>query len=156
MLSGSFGMSSIGHKTRPREGGVFDVNKLAALLKDKCPQICFALLHGSAKDGQVKCGSDIDLALLIDGKPTLQLYETVLQCVEAVAPGVQCDIGILNKAEPVYRFEALRGRLLFFRNEEQYLLFFSLTCREYESQVADYQQQQRYRLVGTTPPERRG
>ena len=125
----------------------FDVNKLATLLKDKCPQICLALLHGSAKDGQVKEGSDIDLALLIDGKPTLQLYADVSEWVEAVAPGVQCDIGILNNAEPVYRFEALKGRLLFFRDEEQYLRFFSLTCREYESQVADYQRQQRYRLI---------
>jgi predicted nucleotidyltransferase len=125
----------------------FDIHKLAYLLEERCPQICFALLHGSAKDGQVKDGSDMDVALLIDGKPTLQLYETVSQCVEAVAPGVQCDIGILNKAEPVYRFEALRGRLLFFRSGEQYLFFFSVTCREYESQVADYQRQQRYRLM---------
>jgi len=125
----------------------FDIHKLAHLLKERCPQIYFALLHGSAKDGQVKYGSDIDLALLIDGKATLGLYETVSQCVEAVAPGVQCDIGILNKAEPVYRFEALRGTLLFFRSEEQYLLFFSVTCREYESQVADYERQQCYRLV---------
>jgi len=127
---------------------IFDVNKLATLLKEKCPQICFALLHGSSKDAQVKQGSDIDLALFIEGRPTLELYEIVSRCAEAVAPGVSCDIGILNNAEPVYRFEALKGKLLFRRNEEQYLHFFSLTCREYESQVADYQRQQYYRLTG--------
>jgi len=126
----------------------FDINKLSALLKENCPQICFALLHGSAKDAQVRPGGDIDLALFINGKPTLALFEKVSECVEALAPDVQCDIGILNNAEPVYRFEALKGRLLFFRNEEQYLHFFSVSCREYESQVADYQRQQRYRLVG--------
>ncbi|MFQ6036453.1 MAG: nucleotidyltransferase domain-containing protein [Sedimentisphaerales bacterium] len=125
----------------------FDVHKLADLLKQQCPEICFALLHGSAKDGQVKQAGDIDLALFIEGKPTLELYEKVSRCAEAVAPGVKCDTGILNNAEPVYRFEALKGRLLFFRNQEQYLHFFSLTCREYESQVADYQRQQRYRLT---------
>jgi len=125
----------------------FDVNKLAALLKDKCPDIRFALLHGSAKDAQVKPGRDIDLALFIEGKPTLKLYEMVYECAEAVAPSVQCDIGILNNAEPVYRFEALTGRLLFFRDQEQYFQFFSLTCREYECQVVDYQRQQRYRLM---------
>ena len=124
----------------------FDVHKLADLLKQQCPQVCFALLHGSAKDGQVKRAGDIDLALFIEGKPTLELYEKVSNCVEAVAHGVQCDTGILNNAEPVYRFEALKGRLLFFRDQEKYLHFFSLTCREYESQVADYQRQQRYRL----------
>jgi len=125
----------------------FHVHKLADLLKQNCPQICFALLHGSAKDGLLKQTGDIDLALFIEGKPTLELYEKVSKCVEAVAPGRQCDIGILNNAEPVYRFEALRGRLLFFRDQEKYLHFFSLTCREYESQVADYQRQQRYRLM---------
>ena len=61
------------------------------------------------------------------------------------APGAYCDIGFLNHAEPVYRFEALRGRLLFTRNVETYLRFFSLTCREYESQLADYERQYRYR-----------
>ena len=127
----------------------FDVHKLARLLKQQCGEVCFALLHGSAKDGQVKQAGDIDLALFIEGRPTLELYEKVSKCVEAVAPGVQCDTGILNNAEPVYRFEALKGRLLFSRNQEQYLHFFSLTCREYESQVADYQRQQRYRLTST-------
>ena len=126
----------------------FDINKLATLLREKCHQICFALLHGSSKDSQIKQGSDIDIALFIEGRPTLELYEKVSQCAETVAPGVSCDIGILNNAEPVYRFEALKGKLLFFRNKEQYLHFFSLTCREYESQVADYQRQQRYRLIG--------
>ena len=125
----------------------FDVNRLGDLLKKQCPQICFAFLHGSAKDARAKEGSDIDLALFIDGKPTLELYEEVSASVEAVAPGVQCDIGILNNAEPVYRFEALKGKLLFFRNQQQYLHFFSLTCREYESQMADYQRQKRYRLM---------
>ncbi len=113
----------------------FDIHKLAYLLEERCPQIYFALLHGSAKDGQVKDGSDIDVALLIDGKPTLQLYETVSQCVEAVAPGVQCDIGILNKAEPIYRFEALRGRLLFFRSGEQYLFFSQLPAASMKARL---------------------
>ena len=125
----------------------FDVDRLANLLKKQCPEICFALLHGSSKDGQVKQSGDIDLALFIKGKPTLELYEKVSKCVEAVAPSVQCDTGILNNTEPIYRFEALKGRLLFCRNQEQYLHFFSLTCREYESQIADYQRQQRYRLM---------
>jgi len=124
----------------------FDVEKLAKSLKEQCPQICFAFLHGSARNGRVKEDSDIDIALFIDGKPTLGLYEKVSALVATAASGARCDIGILNNAEPVYRFEALKGKLLFFRNQEQYLNFFSLTCREYESQIADYQRQKRYRL----------
>jgi predicted nucleotidyltransferase len=146
MLLEGLEMKSTGHENCPRKDGAFDIDRLSVLLKEQCPQVLFALLHGSAKDGRVKQAGDIDLALFIEGKPTLEIYEKASRCVEAVAGDVKCDIGILNNAEPVYRFEALTGRLLFFRNEEQYLQFFSLTCRQYESQVADYQRQQRYRL----------
>ena len=140
-------MRSTRHENSASEGGNFDIDKLAVLLKEQCPQVLFALLHGSAKAGRIKQAGDIDLGLFIEGKPTLELYEKASRCVEAVAGNVKCDIGILNNAEPVYHFEALTGRLLFFRDEEQYLQFFSLTCREYESQVADYQRQQHYRLA---------
>jgi hypothetical protein len=50
----------------------FNVGRLANLLNEKCPQILFAFLHGSSKDAQVKQGSDIDLALFIEGRPTLE------------------------------------------------------------------------------------
>ena len=68
--------------------------------------------------------------------------------MRALVADADPDIGILNGAEPIYRFEALKGRLLFCRDEERYLDFFSLTCREYESQIADYERQRRYRLEG--------
>ncbi len=70
-----------------------------------------------------------------------------MSAVSEIVPGIECDIGILNNAEPVYRFEALRGKLLFARDYEAYLKFYSLTCREYESQLADYERQHRYRLA---------
>ena len=41
----------------------FDVNKLSAAIEKDCPEIIFAFLHGFAKDGFVKKGSDIDVAL---------------------------------------------------------------------------------------------
>jgi len=111
------------------------------------PQIRLAFLHGSAKDGILKNAGDIDIAVLIDGKAGLELYENIYHIVESVVGKADCDVGILNNAEPVFRFEALKGKLLFFRDQEQYLHFFSLTCREYESQMADYQRQKRYRLM---------
>ena len=125
----------------------FEIDQLAELLKDGCPKIDMAFLHGSAKDGIVRPHSDIDLALLINGKPTWELYQQVENLVESIAPGAPCDIGILNNNEPVYRFEALKGNLLFARDQEQYLSFFSLSCRQYEYQIADYQRQKRYRLM---------
>lgn len=124
-----------------------DVDKLTELLRQQCPEIRLAFLHGSAKDGFVKKGSDIDIAVLTDGKPSLKLYEKIYDIVDSVAGKVDCDVGILNNAEPVFRFEALKGKVLFYRNQEEYLRFFSLTCREYESQMADYERQRRYRLM---------
>ena len=124
----------------------FDTDKLSDALKTACPDVLFALLHGSAKDGRVNPGSDIDIALYIDGKATLEIYAAATDAVHQICPDAEPDIGILNNTEPIYRFEALKGKLLFNRDMETYLNFFSLTCREYESQIADYERQHKYRL----------
>jgi uncharacterized protein len=124
----------------------FNIDKLAAKLDQRCPEVVFALLHGSARDGHVRPGGDVDIALFVEGRVELELYARVMKVVEEVAPGAEADVGILNHAEPVYLFEALKGRLLFCRDMDRYVHFFSLTCREYESQMASYRRQQTYRL----------
>jgi predicted nucleotidyltransferase len=124
----------------------FDVDKLAAVVRDACPEAVFAMLHGSAKDGVVREGGDIDIALYLEGPATVEVLTRVIATVEDFAPGVRCDCGVLNKADCVYRFEALKGRMLFRRDEDKYAEFFSRTCREYEYQMADYERQRRYRL----------
>jgi len=123
----------------------FDPDALATRLEEAVPEAQFCLLMGSAVGGEVAEGCDLDLAFFLFEKPTLELYTRVPNAVNALLPKVRCDIGILNSAEPVYRFEALKGRLMFVRDEEFYQRFFSLTCREYESQMADYERQQCYR-----------
>ncbi len=125
---------------------LFDINKLADTIQSECPEVVFALLHGSSKQGRVNPGSDIDIALYIEGKPSVDLYIRVADAVGKVCSFAEADIGILNDSEPIYCFEALKGKLLFNKDMETYLRFFSLTCREYETQIADYQRQQKYRL----------
>ena len=122
----------------------FDVDKLADSIEKACPQAVFALLHGSAKDGVVNDGSDVDIAVFVAGKPSFDIYRQVYDAVDSAGIDAEADVGILNNAEPVYRFESLKGRLLFSRDTEKYLDFFSLTCREYECQMADYQRQLEY------------
>ncbi len=124
----------------------FDCNKLARALESACPEVVFALLHGSAKDGCVKPGSDLDIALLVNGQSTLDIYQSAFDAIRSVVADVEPDVGILNNAEPVYRFEALKGNLLYCRDREVYIDFFSQTCRQYEFQMADYERQHRYRL----------
>jgi len=105
-------------------------------------------------EGLVRPHSDLDLAVYLDPKclqkgssfDLLEFYSTAQQVVEDVVGPVRCDLGILNGVEPVYRFEALCGRLLFSRDEDLRASFFSLTCREYEHQLFDYERQRRYRL----------
>jgi uncharacterized protein len=124
----------------------FEIEKLSQSIRKTCPEVIFAILHGSAREGIVKEGSDIDIAVYITGKANLELYRRMYEIVGSVIPNSEPDIGILNNAEPVYRFETLKGNLLFTRDENKFLDFFSFTCREYESQLADYQRQRKYRL----------
>jgi predicted nucleotidyltransferase len=128
-----------------RQPVAFDPEELGAALREACPEVLFAFLLGSSKEGVVAVGSDLDLAVYLDGAVSLNLLSRILDAVCPFVPNVHVDVGVLNRAEPVYRFEALNGRLLFTRNEETYLRFYSVACREYESQVADYVTQYRYR-----------
>jgi predicted nucleotidyltransferase len=89
----------------------FNIDKLSSLLNKQCPEVVFAFLHGSSKDGIVKEGSDIDIALYINGKASLDLYQRAYDAVVSVTPKAEPDIGILNNAEPVYCFESLSGEI---------------------------------------------
>ena len=104
-----------------------------------------AFLLGSARDGNAEPGSDIDLAVLLGGRATFDLYVRLQDAVASIAPGPHCDIGVLDGAEPVYRYETLKGRLLLAKDPEAFLSFYSLACREYEAQMHDYARQLRYR-----------
>ncbi|MEA2013069.1 MAG: nucleotidyltransferase domain-containing protein [Verrucomicrobiota bacterium] len=118
-----------------------NIRKLGNSLKKEFPSILFAFLYGStAQNGCLKNASDIDVAVYLNKTLDIDLYARIS---EVVAKGIgnilEPDIGILNNADPIYRFEVLKGQLLFSRDMEFYYSFFSLTCREYESQMIDYE-----------------
>ncbi|PKL42279.1 MAG: hypothetical protein CVV39_08950 [Planctomycetes bacterium HGW-Planctomycetes-1] len=124
----------------------FDADKLSESLRKRCPEIIFAILHGSAQEGIIREGGDIDIAIYINGKASLELYQRIYGIVHFVAGNSEPDIGILNNAEPIYRFETLKGKLLSRRDKNKFLDFYSLACREYENQIANYERQHKYRL----------
>lgn len=124
----------------------FDPEALAEKLQRECSEIVFALLMGSAAEGMIGPGSDLDIAVYVKDKPTGKTYLHITEAIDSLVPGADVDLGILNGNEPVYRFEALKGRLLFTRDQETWLHFFSLTCREYEHWMYHYEKQRRYRL----------
>lgn len=123
-----------------------DIDSLTEKLKKECPEILFVYLLGSAVEGTIAPQSDLDLAAFTDRKPTIEIFQNIIDTTEPFARSAEIDLGFLNSNEPVYRFEALKGRLLFTRDREKWLKFYSVTCREYEYWLFHYEKQRRYRM----------
>lgn len=137
------------------EGVSFDVDTLAEAIRTACPDIEFAYLLGSSRDGSVPPSGDLDLAVAAGPAGEAGPWEMAEQISSALPrelKHVRLDLGFLDHAEPVYRFEALKGRLLFRRDEERWLDFFSLTCREYEETMVHYRRQWNYRMDARQSP----
>lgn len=124
----------------------FDVDLLAATLRKSLKKVEFAYLMGSSRNGVVHPHSDLDIAVFLnDTTDRRRVYGHIVDTCEEEVPGVRCDLGILNSAEPIYRYEALKGHLLFYHDRETWLRFYSITCREYEHQLFHYEKQHRFR-----------
>ncbi len=122
-----------------------DFNGIKSLLESQYPQIVFALVMGSASEGTIAKYSDLDLAVFLEKKVEWEVLSSVMQSIGDLHQDIRCDIGVLNNAEPIYRYEALKGKLLFTRDQARWLTFYSVTCREYETQIFHYQKQLQYR-----------
>ncbi len=124
-----------------RERVDIDTERLAAKIREASPSVEFAYLLGSAAKGSVPAYSDLDVAVYLtpDTKVNVETLNNLMQAAEeAVDLRTEADIGILNQAGCVYRFQALQGRRLFVRAQyfEDFLRFYSLTCRMYEDYMA--------------------
>ena len=89
----------------------FDPEQLASALEEQFPEVDFCFLMGSAVSGTVEAYSDLDLAFYLNTKPSYEFYGKAMDAVRSMVPDVRCDVGVLNSAEPVYRFAGgkLRG-----------------------------------------------
>lgn len=126
----------------------FSPEDLAEILLNNFQEIHFALLFGSAQDGIVKKGSDIDIGIFYNfeyDKTDLLLKLTAV--FEKFLPETFFDITILNKASSILRFEALQGKVLFVREnqENRFGDFYTLTCSEYEDRTFWMKKQLEYR-----------
>ena len=124
-----------------------DLGRLAAILGD-IEAIKYAMVFGSARDGIVHAGSDLDVAVSLGGAEA-QSIDLLLEIVGKVedALGVTCDLTVLDTAGPVLRHEALKGRVLFVRpgREDDFAEFYVRTCAEYEDLMAWRVRQLAYR-----------
>jgi len=112
-----------------------DLDALAFALEAE-PRIVLAVLFGSARDGSVREGGDVDVAVLLD--PPLSplsfyaLYQELAGRLRAVQ---ELDLVDLNHANSVLAFEALQGRRLVVRDAEAVAAFASRVAREYEDDM---------------------
>ncbi|MFO7885429.1 MAG: nucleotidyltransferase domain-containing protein, partial [Desulfobacteraceae bacterium] len=95
----------------------FSIETLAQTLEQYVPEIDFALLFGSAKTGSVKASSDIDIGVFLNVPATPEIILSIMKTVETAADA-RCDVSILNTASEILRFEALKGRVLFVRQNK--------------------------------------
>ncbi|MEW6219546.1 MAG: nucleotidyltransferase domain-containing protein [Thermodesulfobacteriota bacterium] len=100
------------------------------------PQVVAAWLFGSAQDGVVRPGSDLDIALLFASVPDLPLLADLRTALQQGLAIEEIDLAVLNQAGPVLAFEALRGVLVLCRDQDVVADFASLTARSWEDEMA--------------------
>src|SRR5690348_9590835 len=99
------------------------------------PWVVAAWLFGSAQDGEVRPGSDVDVAVLAEPRPSwTELAE--LQSDLSLSCGHEVDLVVLNGTSSVLRMEALRGKPIFCRDPERRAVFASRAAMEYEEDMA--------------------
>ena len=100
---------------------------------------------GSAQDGLVRVGSDVDIAILFQTQPSLDDQLDLLAQIQKRLQVEDIDLVILNEANPILAFEAVSGHLLFCHNTGRRAEFVSLVAREYEDAMALWQRGLEYR-----------
>jgi len=100
------------------------------------PQIISVWLFGSAQDGKLSMGADLDFALLFEAQPSLDELASIRADLQENLHIDNIDLNSLNKAGPVLAFQAVSGRLVFCRDLDKKVDFISLTARKYEEAMA--------------------
>ncbi len=103
------------------------------------PQIIAAWVFGSAQDGIVRAEGDIDIGILVEMPMSFDGQLNLLGQLQSALQFEKIDLVILNEANPMLRFEAVSGRRLFCRDASAMAEFVSLTAREYEDEMAQWQ-----------------
>lgn len=117
---------------------IIDLNDTYAIWAEN-PAIVAAWVFGSAQHGKVRQAGDIDIAILTNRPLTWIEKLDLLGALQDKLQFENVELIVLNEANSILRFEAVCGRLLFSRDEGQRAAFVSLTAREYEDEMAQWQ-----------------
>ena len=124
------------------------IRHMADQMQQKFPEICFAYLFGSAVSGKMTGRSDIDVAVYLDkNTDELELLPSLSGFIEGYFPGRRADLVILNESGELIALEALKGTILFIREDaiDLHAGFYSLTCRKSEDRLFWMKRQLNYR-----------
>ncbi|MCA9932119.1 MAG: nucleotidyltransferase domain-containing protein [Anaerolineales bacterium] len=115
-----------------------DWNKSQTALQSTLKVIA-AWAFGSAIDGKVRPGADADIGILTESPLTFDEQLDLIGKIQTALQFENVDLVVLNTANPILRFEAVSGRRLYCRDTAKMAAFVSLTAREYEDEVAQWQ-----------------
>jgi len=127
---------------------LLNLPSLASELYKQFPEVLFAYVFGSAKTGEIRPGSDIDVAVwIINPDMKMKLIPKLVGLVESFTQRATCDLVFLNDVGDQLAFEVLQGNILFIRDEARDLHsgFYSETCRNYEDHIVWMKKQLQYR-----------
>jgi predicted nucleotidyltransferase len=133
-----------------------DWQPIAALCAGRA-KILAVWAFGSARNGILRPGSDLDIAIWWAEMPSLDDLADLRAGLQAATGIEEIDLTTLNRANAWLRFEAVCGRLLFYRDLGQVAAFGSLAAREMEDERAFYARGLRmyaelHGLASTTQP----
>jgi len=111
------------------------------------PNVMAAWVFGSAQNGLVREGGDLDVGVLFTSPPSLDDLAALRATLQQATQVDDIDLVPLNRAASILRFEAVSGRLIFKRDAAQMVEFVSLAAREYEFDLALLQSGLRHRQV---------
>lgn len=112
-----------------------DWSRVAATVA-RDPNVVAAWAFGSSRDGDVRQGGDIDVAVLLRASPSLDECADLRADLQQALAFEEIDLVVLNGASVLLRFEALSGRRILCRDEGACAAFASLTAREFEDETA--------------------
>lgn len=103
---------------------------------ENAQNVLAAWAFGSAKNGEIRPGSDADIGVLFDGHPSLDELAALRADLQVALQFDEIDVVVLNEASPILRFEAISGQSLFCQDANRRAEFASLTAREYEEAMS--------------------
>jgi predicted nucleotidyltransferase len=98
-----------------------------------------AWIFGSAREGVVRKDADIDIGVYFYRMPSIDELADLREALQDALTFDEIDLVVLNEASPILRFEAVSGRPVYTADSQSRATFVSLTAREYEDEMAQWE-----------------